>query len=258
MNRSLPDISRDSRPIEQPIPARYVGVDGCPAGWFAIWNIVQPAGAISVEQSIGYAMFKDIADLMSVLDDAKRILIDIPIGLKVDAPRQLEAQLRKLLGPKRSSVFPVPVRPAVYAGSYEEACELNVKAVGKKLSKQSWNICGKIQQVDQYLIEQYDARYILMESHPELAFQRLSGRVLEHGKKTKPGIEERLHILGQHNADLPRLFSRILNATKRADLARDDILDAMALFLSALDCERLPFNDEQGFDAIPICMSTFV
>ena len=253
MNPSLPDVLGS----KQSLPTKYVGVDGCPAGWFAIWCIVHPEGQPSEDESIGYAIFNDISDLMSVMNDARRILIDIPIGLKVDAPRQLEARLRKLLGPKRSSVFPVPVRSAVYAANYEEACQLNVKGVGKKLSKQSWNICGKIRQVDQYLIEQDSARQILLESHPELAFQRLSGKALAHGKKTRAGIDERLEILGYYSTGFSDLFSQILVATKRASLARDDILDAMALLLSAINCEQLPFEAEQGFDAIPIRMSTF-
>ena len=243
------------------LPGRYVGLDGCPAGWFAVWQHTQPQGQpdahATLDKSIGYAVFKDIAELMAELADAQRILIDMPIGLKVDAPRQLESQLRKLLGKKRSSVFPVPARPAVYAPSYEKACQLNVTALGKKLSKQSWNICAKIQQVDQYLIEHRDSRGKLLESHPELAFQRLAGRELEHGKKTRSGLQERLQILGLHNAALPSLFSNVLATTRRADVARDDILDAMALMLSALNCEQLPFEPEQGFDSIPIRMSTF-
>jgi predicted RNase H-like nuclease len=244
------------------LPGRYIGVDGCPAGWFAVWQIAQPeglrAGHATLEKSIGYAVFKDISELMAELADARRILIDMPIGLKVDAPRQLESQLRKLLGKKRSSVFPVPARSAVYATSYEQACRLNVSAFGKKLSKQSWNICAKIQQVDQHLIKHPVRRDKLLESHPELAFQRLAGMELEHGKKTKSGIKERLKILAQHNAALPSLYSDILDATRRADVARDDILDAMALMLSVLNCKQLAFEPEHGFDSIPIRMSTFI
>ena len=242
---------------KQLLPGRYVGVDGCPAGWFAIWHIAQPEGQPTLNELVGYAVFKDIADLMSAMDDARRILIDMPIGLKVDAPRQLESRLRKLLGKKGSSVFPVPVRSAVYATSYEQACQLNMLALGKKLSKQSWNICAKIQQVDQHLIQHHDSRRKLLESHPELAFQRLASRALQHGKKTKLGLQERLQILEQHSEALAGMYGTILSATRRSDVARDDVLDAMALLLSALKCEQLPFDFEQGFDSIPIRMSTF-
>ena len=145
----------------------------------------------------------------------------------------------------------------MYATSYEQACQLNMLALGKKLSKQSWNICAKIQQVDQHLIQHHDSRRKLLESHPELAFQRLASRALQHGKKTKLGLQERLQILEQHSEALAGMYGTILSATRRSDVARDDVLDAMALLLSALKCEQLPFDFEQGFDSIPIRMSTF-
>jgi len=54
------------------------------------------------------------------------ILIDILIDLKNGGSeeRYLDIKARKLLKIRKSSIFPVPCREAVYAESYEKACKI--------------------------------------------------------------------------------------------------------------------------------------
>jgi len=54
---------------------------------------------------------------------------------------------------RKSSIFPVPCREAVYAETYEKACEVNKLLTGKLISKQAWNIVPKIRDVDRFLVK---------------------------------------------------------------------------------------------------------
>ena len=96
----------------------FVGVDGCRAGWLAI--------ALETEGSWQVNTFPDVSSLWDHHRDASLILIDIPIGLKAEGrtERRCDPVARKLIGPRRSSLFPAPCREAIYARSYQEALSL--------------------------------------------------------------------------------------------------------------------------------------
>jgi len=103
----------------------HVGVDGCKAGWFTVTRN---------GESLEWRVFSTIKELAIVFSSAKRILIDIPIGLPwIDAPiRPCDRLARQVLGrPRRSSVFPVPTREALAAEEIETARKINRKIVGK-------------------------------------------------------------------------------------------------------------------------------
>jgi len=89
----------------------FVGVDGCRAGWLAI--------GLETEGNWQVNVFPDVSSLWNHHRGASLILIDIPIGLKASgkAERRCDPVVRKLLGPRRSSVFPAPCRGAIYASS---------------------------------------------------------------------------------------------------------------------------------------------
>ena len=73
----------------------YVGVDGCKAGWFAVW--IDEAGSWS------HQVFASAAELFDQLGEAACILIDMQIGLVDAGPegRRCESEGRKLLGRPR-------------------------------------------------------------------------------------------------------------------------------------------------------------
>lgn len=198
------------------------GVDGCSGGWFAI--IAEPG------QGNTGVVFDRFDDLQNALPGAQ-ILVDMPIGLLDSEVRAVEGMARRLLGRRHSSVFPVPCRAAVYAGSYDRACEINHRQLGRRLSKQTWNICPRIRELDQSLRR---GRSDINESHPELDFALLAGHELKHGKKTAAGIEERLCILESVLPDCRSHFEQICMAYPRRQLARDDIVDGMVLLATAL------------------------
>ena len=211
----------------EPNGLKYAGVDSCRKGWFLV----------SIDEhclNFSFAIFGDIKTLWLTTQHCERIFIDIPIGLSNAGPRQCDVLARKTLkSPRGSSVFPAPSRAAVYAGSYEEASENNFKLTGKKISKQTWNISKKIREVDELLAELKNANGKIRESHPEICFWALAGgKPMDFPKKSNQGIKERLQLLQNHCQLSEAIFSEA-QQEPRKDLAKDDILDALALAITA-------------------------
>ena len=123
---------------------------------------------------------------------------------------------RRLLGPRRSSVFSAPSRQYLSA---TEFCEVD------GLSLQSFHLLPKIRQIDEWITPRLQMR--VWEAHPELIFARLAGAALKESKKTEPGRMQRLQLLG--NPQLPCDW-------KRSQVRLDDLIDAAAL----LRCARHP------------------
>ena len=213
------------------------GVDGCAGGWLLA----------SMGQSV--ELFCSFAALLKA-HPKKILLVDIPMGLPDKFPRDIEPQARKLLPGRSGSLFPVPCRQAVYASSYEDACKTNSRYFGKKLSRQTWNICSKIREVDQLLCSDASLQEQVYESHPELAFYLLSPDGPHHSKKTRDGIAERLNILASYYEPVHEYYDLTLRKYPRKLVARDDVVDVMILMvLGSVDQTVLADSsdkDEQG------------
>ena len=204
------------------------GVDGCRKGWFYF--------ALVPGQGPEWAVVEKIADLVAAADDSDRIFIDIPIGLPSgEEGRLCDSEARRKLAPRRtSSVFPVPVRSALTAETYEEANEKNRKASGKGLPRQTYAIMPKIKEVDSLLRGSARARRSVREVHPEIGFWALAGgRPMRHSKKTGRGFDERLALLERFHPSTAKCFGDIRTGYRCWDLADDDILDAMAVAITA-------------------------
>ena len=229
-----------------------LGIDGCPAGWISI-----QAG-----EQFGWTLelFPTIQDLWKVHPNSNLILIDIPIGLKDDGgiPRLNDSAARKYLTPKRSScIFPTPCRKALYASNYKEANDINKKMTGKGLSKQSWNICPKIREMDQFLQKNHKAREVFFESGPELCYTILNeNKPMEYYKKTREGMQERLSILNDYCKSSPNPLDIGLKKYKRKDVSKDDIMDAWILAIRASrgksNLHIIPNNIEYDSTGLPM------
>lgn len=195
-----------------------VGVDGCPQGWVAV--VADRETVIEAEV---------VTDLRPLIDDTRSgriaaLAIDMPIGLLTDRARRADLEARALLGDRRSTVFPAPVRSVLAATTYAEACELSRAALGKALSKQTYNLVGRIRTLDEILGSE-DGRRIV-EAHPELAFARLAGEPLPP-KKRPEGRARRIEVLDEALGDR---FGTLL-ARRSAPLT--DLLDAAVLTVTA-------------------------
>lgn len=245
-------------PLDE-LPATYVtGIDGCAAGWIVI-------GLDETSDWEG-GLFEDLPATWTFCGNARLSLIDIPIGLPGTASlRVCDREARRLLGPRRSSVFPPPVRTAAYAASYREACMLNAKATGKKISIQAWNITPKIREADQFLQARPEAAARLLEAHPEINFLALTGGSMVFNKKTPEGQRERLDALLPHCPAAADIYAALLDRYRRKDVARDDLLDALCLAVNARlslsrGLRRLPADppvDAAGLPMQIVCADTF-
>ncbi len=222
---------------------RVAGIDGCPAGWAVC--ILASGGTIAIE------VLPDFETVLSRLDKAAHIAVDMPIGLMpCDAktqPRAADAAARALLKPaKSSSVFGSPSRDMLRAKAYED-----VRPRG--LSKQAWNLLPRIREIDARIAPRDQAR--IHESHPELIFRGIAGAPLETKKRTPEGFEERIALLeGKAGFPCRPAITQAMASIARRDAAPDDFVDACALAWAALQIDKglaqtLPLeppSDERG------------
>jgi predicted RNase H-like nuclease len=188
------------------------GVDGCPGGWIAATRDDQGQLTWRLLRSPELPALADV------------IAIDIPIGLPATGRRPLEAGVRRELGRRGSSVFPTPVRAVLAATTYEEACRLSRLACdGRAISLQTWHLMDKVREVDALGPLSH-----LIEAHPELSFQRMTGRVLAP-KKTLQGRQERITVL----TDILGVDVSALLGQRPGPARPDDALDALALIWTA-------------------------
>ena len=187
-----------------------IGVDGTSEGWITAYYT-------------GDTWDLDFIESLSEID-ANSALIDIPIGLKDNSIRECDQRAREFLSPERHySIFNCPIRDAVYADNYEEACDINEEKTCKRISKQVWNIVPKIKEADKYRGETD-----LMESHPEIFFKSLEPKSVKNSKRDKKGLNDRLKVLNQFGD------TSVINENKFTDASKDDLVDAMVLSLGRI------------------------
>ncbi|MBD2757476.1 DUF429 domain-containing protein [Spirosoma validum] len=201
----------------------YVGIDGCRGGWLV--------AIIDQEASLQHCFIRRLDELQSI--PLRLALIDIPLHFADTTYRNCEVAAQALLGiKKKASIFFTPHRAAVYAATYPEANRLNRLHTGKGVSKQTWNICGKIKEADRFLSDHPD--YPLLEAHPELCFYYLNGRqALQSKKSTLEGATDRLEIIARHAERYPEVIAHTVKQTKRNDVKQDDVIDATILAIRA-------------------------
>ncbi len=199
--------------------AKVAGIDGCRGGWLlAVWDLERDDFTTGV--------MPDWRSLRSsaALEGVALCGVDMPIGLTDEGPRACDLAARTLL-PKgrKSSVFPPPRRYMLDCRDWAEAQALGRQREGKGLSKETWNITGKIVEIDRHITPAEQERII--EVHPELAFHRLSNGVPVPRKRLAEGAAARLELL--RRAGLPDL-APWLERTPRGIAKPDDVIDAAA------------------------------
>ncbi|MFP4164384.1 MAG: DUF429 domain-containing protein [Chitinispirillaceae bacterium] len=219
------------------------GVDGCRGGWFSVFLFS------SGEWKVG--VYPDLNALWHEWKSAaQRILVDIPIGFPDSGlmERSCDLLARKILGAqKKSSVFRVPCRKALYSDDYQTANSINRRLTGKGISKQTFHIVPKMRDADKLLRSTPEARSVFRESHPEICFASFAKKHMEYAKKCSSGLEERLALLKELLPHAEDIFRYSVADFRRKDVARDDILDAMVMAASAVKRNKLsslPRNSE--------------
>jgi predicted RNase H-like nuclease len=198
--------------------ATYLGIDGARGGWVvATWT----HGVLSLK------LYRSLSEIP--IQSFSRVLVDMPIGLPTHHRRACDAEARALLGPRRSTIFPVPTRAATYATSYQESCAINESLQGCKVSKQAWNLCPKIRELDLYLRSDPSRHTYIAEGHPELAFRALHPSASSlPSKRTPLGLQlrrEALDFLGLSVESIAREL--VASHPKSVDMT--DAYDALSL-----------------------------
>jgi predicted RNase H-like nuclease len=196
------------------------GVDGCPAGWIAVlWD-----GADKLTSQL----CTDFGAVMAL--PAQVIAVDMPIGLPETSGRPPEREVRAKIGPRRSSVFPVPSRHAIQCLDYFEACRVNClhSDPPKRVPQQCFHLFRKMREIDELIVPDDQSR--IFESHPELAFWKMNGETpLLLAKKAKvsgrpEGLELRKLLLRKNGIPVDSLREKY----PRRDVGADDLIDACA------------------------------
>ena len=194
---------------QRPRALRVAGVDMAGGGW----------AVVVLEGNEVVEAFRSETFAEALLVDAEVVGVDIPIGIPDSAPRAADADARRFVGARGSSVFPTPIRPVLEAPTYAEARAVAVRLTGKSVSAQSYGLRHKILEVDEHAAR--DER--LIEVHPEVSFSELARRPLLSKHRTD-GLAERRALLEEAGIELPESAPRI---------AEPDLLDATIAAWSA-------------------------
>lgn len=203
------------------------GIDGTRNGWITA-EFTGKSWKIEFHEKLSEIEFEEA-------------LIDIPIGLPKTSTRRCDAEARDFLAPERHySIFNCPVRDAVYANSYEKACDINEEKIGKRISKQAWNIVPKIREADKEAQKRK-----LRESHPEVFFKAIEVESVIDSKSSKKGLKDRKEILKRFG-DIS-----VVEDFEAKDVSEDDLIDAMVLSLgSEFELENIPENPDKDSEGL--------
>lgn len=233
----------------------YVGLDGCPGGWVAV--------VYSDTEFRGAFFYQKISGVWEDYSDAKRILVDVPIGLRESSneSRACDAAAREKLKPDRyRSVFATPVREAARKDSYEEAKKKQEELTEGSLSTQTWGITPKINEVDQFLLHKKAAQGTIRESHPEVAFWAFEGTPMRYSKSndSAQAFWERVSTLRNVEEDICDHLREAGTSDLGGTPSNDDLIDAFAVALTARGdhdgLETLPEEPEEDTKGLPMEM----
>jgi len=213
-----------------------VGLDGCRGGWVAV-TLRGASWCARVHTSF--------AELIDAYPDARRIAVDIPIGLATGVRRGADAGAKSMLKGKENSVFWAPDARIL---DYPDMASANEFLWGlglKGISVQTWSILPKIRLVNRIMTP--DLQCQIIEVHPEVSFAALADGPILLPKNRQPGYDQRAALLrAELGIDLPERRTAF-------GLARpakpDDILDALVAAWTArrdVNCTsvRLPEQPE--------------
>lgn len=214
--------------------AIVTGVDGCKAGWLCVSKDFDTGLITSV-------VFGSAQELIQQEPHPVVTTVDIPIGLSEKGPRQCDIEARKLLGPRRSSVFPAPIRPVLQARTRQEADRIRREIEGKGVSAQSFAIFKKVLEFDKILSTRPNLQERVKEIHPEVCFWAWNDKQpMSYNKKSDDGREERHNLVVKHFGVEVVEEIRIKYPLKY--VSHDDIYDAFAALWTA---ERI-YNGKAG------------
>ena len=200
-----------------------IGIDGCKAGWIIAKTLEN--------KSISFQIIKNLNDAYLEGGNLSHIGIDIPLHLSHTGKRFAEIEARSLLKNRACTIFTPPTLNALRAKNYMDACEVNFKECGKRISKQSWNLFPKIKEAQKLLQNNSISKLKIFEVHPELSFMAMNDMsLIKASKKTDIGREIRIKLVQKFFPNFS--FELVRNKYKKTQVLDDDILDSISVLWS--------------------------
>jgi predicted RNase H-like nuclease len=187
-----------------------VGVDAWRRGWVGVWLEAGRTAVVRAEASLAALLAADVT-----------AGIDMPLGLAESGWREADLAARRLLGPRRSSVFAIPPRSVWAQQSYLAANQRCRELTGQGFSAQAWGLRARLLEASAY---REACAHPLYEVHPELAFRAMAGAPLPFSKHTPEGRELRRELLAGTGIGVPPPVTPV---------PVTDVLDAAAVAWSA-------------------------
>ena len=236
----VPEASPEPLRPERPV----LGVDACAIGWVGV--LLGPDGRASVYVA---RTITELVELVAETSEPAVVAIDIPIGLPDAGGLAADAEARRELVGRGSTLFSTLTRSAYEAETYEAARAANLAATSERASAsaQAYALRAKILDVDTWV--RSGPRPVVVEVHPELSFARMMGAPLVSSKKDPEGARARREALASAGITAPAWF-------RGAGFGEDDLLDACAAAWSAARhlrgaTESFPATPETFSDGIP-------
>ncbi len=113
-----------------------LGIDGCRDGWLVV------ALRGGTFHSANFS--PTVAEALQAHRAARVVAIDIPIGTEAKRFRSVDAEARKRLGLRGSTIFETPPLEVLRQPDFASAVSLCRKLTGKGLSQQSYALRTKI------------------------------------------------------------------------------------------------------------------
>jgi predicted RNase H-like nuclease len=200
-----------------------IGIDGCRAGWITT--------KILDNQLLSFQIIENLNDDYLNQSNLSHIGIDIPLQLSHSGKRLAEIEARGLLKKRACTIFSPPTLNALMAKNYIDACDVNFKECGKRISKQSWNLFPKIIEAQTFLENNSISKLGVFEVHPELSFMAMNDmNLIEASKKTDIGKEIRIKLIQKFFPNFS--FESVRNKYKKNQVLDDDILDSISVLWS--------------------------
>ena len=222
---------------------KYVGVDGCKAGWVGVGLDDGDGARVKVREKF--------SEILECFGDACLIIVDMPIGLPNGVPtyRCCDNEARDKLEGRKSSVFSVPSREFVTEfkksesrgkpWAYSDANEWirGESQDAKLISQQSFHIIKKIVEVDDALSSRAQtASPKVREAHPEICFWALNDEnAMSNSKRDGWGFVERFRVVKRliPDTDIDGVFEEVRREYSNSKVGGDDILDALVMAITA-------------------------
>ena len=221
------------------VPGRGRSTKGkMPGGWVMV--VTGAVAGSRVEEVVVKGSFSDLW-AHACEGGLLAVTVDIPIGLPAGQGRTADKDARQCLkGPpnRSSSVFPSPPFNSIKASTYEDAQRLARRSTGKGMTRQTYALLPKIQDVRCAVKpDAFDprSRPRAAEVHPEVSFRAMACRPMCFHKSFQAGVAERLALLECHFPNLADVALRT-GITGCASVGNsevltpglDDVLDAAA------------------------------